>query len=368
MTRPSLECAFALPTGWTAEGSLTGFGEGKNSLTINLDIQNATVLRITMEGDASKVAKIEYDCNISGASFWAWVDSESTPHQVLTGLTETTNEDLTYHVKIEVNEVMDEEINMFLTYLDNYSSAQRVLSNFRVYDSNGTLLNMIERLELFVLPRLDWYDEDGRIYKDALIENFNAIESKLLAMSKLDPVAVTPPDVSGTIFPDVTLASEDDCIVNLKSLVSILGLINYPLEIKVSGSKVIRTAYFDSDYQYNVLQNKTPTSISDVNKYVYIDLSDKQIKATSNESTALLGIFLGVYYNGIIRTIHDMTEANLNLMYLLGNMDSYAGSFSSSRDGRRSFSNPLNQNRTVGFYNGESQAGSHTGNYIDYGY
>ena len=34
-------------------------------------------------------------------------------------------------------------------------------------------------VEELVLPRPDWYDTEGRIYKDALIENFNAIEDKL---------------------------------------------------------------------------------------------------------------------------------------------------------------------------------------------
>ncbi len=367
MTQPLLEFEYVAQTGWTTSGSPTGFGKGKNSITIDVDNSTATILRVSVSGDASKVAKIEYDCNLSGTSLWAWVDAESTPHQGATGITETTNEDLTYHVSVNVNGVADEDATMFLTYI-SYSSAQRVLSNFRVYDSNGALLNMTEQLQPFVLPRLDWYDEDGRIYKDVLIENFNAIEAKLLEMSKLDPVSVDPPDISGTVFPDVTLESDDDCIVNLKSLAEILKFINYPIEIRVSGNKVVRVAYFDSNYHYNVIQNKTPTGISETNKFIYINTSDNEIKATSSYNTALNGIIIGVYHDGIIRTIHDMSECNLNLMYLLGNMDSYSGSFTSSKDNRKSFSNPFNQNRTVGFYNGESQAGTHTGKYIDYGY
>ena len=39
--------------------------------------------------------------------------------------------------------------------------------------------NNNNKLELFELPRKDWFDEDGRIYKDALIDNLNAIEEKL---------------------------------------------------------------------------------------------------------------------------------------------------------------------------------------------
>lgn len=35
---------------------------------------------------------------------------------------------------------------------------------------------MVDKINYFELPNKDWFDSQGRIYKDALIENFNAIE------------------------------------------------------------------------------------------------------------------------------------------------------------------------------------------------
>ena len=60
-------------------------------------------------------------------------------------------------------------------------------------DKNNNNAYIVEEL---VLPRPDWYDAEGRIYKDALIENFNAIEDKLLELTRLDAFSVQPPDLS----------------------------------------------------------------------------------------------------------------------------------------------------------------------------
>ena len=83
---------------------------------------------------------------------------------------------------------------------------------------------MTNKISRFTLPRKDWYDNQGidsdtgeiigRIYKDVLIENFNAIEQKLIEISKLDAFDINLPDLSKIVYPDVTLDSEDDCIVN----------------------------------------------------------------------------------------------------------------------------------------------------------
>ena len=55
---------------------------------------------------------------------------------------------------------------------------------------------MAEQIDLFALPRPDWYDQEGRIYKDALIENFNALEEKLIEISKLDAFDTQMPDIA----------------------------------------------------------------------------------------------------------------------------------------------------------------------------
>lgn len=226
---------------------------------------------------------------------------------------------------------------------------------------------MAERIERFKLPRDDWYDEAGRIYKDAIIENLNACESKLLEMAKLEPVGVTPPDISSVVYPDVTLSSDEDCIVNLRSLANILNFKNYLIEINTSATTVLKAAYFDDNLNYVVLTNATVDGLSSANKYVYIDKSTQTIKASSSPNTALSGIFVGVYDGSIIRTIHDNSKVNLNLMCVLSNMDFTSGSFTRSNDQRGSIQSMYNSGRTVAFYNGESRASSHTGHYTDYG-
>ena len=70
---------------------------------------------------------------------------------------------------------------------------------------------MAEPIDNFSLPRNDWVDKEGRIYKDALIENFNAIEAKLQELQSLNVFEVTLPDASDIqIDEDVTLDSDDD--------------------------------------------------------------------------------------------------------------------------------------------------------------
>ena len=86
---------------------------------------------------------------------------------------------------------------------------------------------MPEPLEHFKLPREDWYDEavydskgklidaGGRLYKDALIENFNAIEQKLLELARISFIDSQVVDVSTIEFPDVTLEDEDNRIIGI---------------------------------------------------------------------------------------------------------------------------------------------------------
>ena len=74
---------------------------------------------------------------------------------------------------------------------------------------------MANKLSRFSLPRKDWYDNQGtdpdtgeiigRIYKDVLIENFNAIEQKLIEISKLDAFDVNLPDFSKIVYPLLTI-------------------------------------------------------------------------------------------------------------------------------------------------------------------
>lgn len=99
-------------------------------------------------------------------------------------------------------------------------------------------------MDYFELPRPDWYDEQGRIYKDRLIENFNAIEVKLQAMREADGADVTEIDFDNLDLPDVTLASEDNKIVNLESYASIMSINDgYPIQLFFNGTKVASCKY-----------------------------------------------------------------------------------------------------------------------------
>ena len=95
----------------------------------------------------------------------------------------------------------------------------------------------------FELPRPDWYDSDGRIYKDALIENFNAIEARLKQLSALGQQVIGQGgeiiDTSDIHLDDVTLEDLPNKILNLRSFLTIMDLFNYPIELSFNGKKVV---------------------------------------------------------------------------------------------------------------------------------
>lgn len=224
-------------------------------------------------------------------------------------------------------------------------------------------------VERFELPRNDWYDEQGRIYKDVLIENLNACEQKLFELQGLDAFDVEPPDISSIVYPDTDLTSEDNCIVNLKSFLTIMKLINYPIELQISGKKVRKVSYWNSNYQYITKSNTVVDDVSESNPYVYIDLTDGDIKATNNPATAINGIIIGVFENSVIKGIHEGISADINLMYLLSDIHKDTGSRSNGNvhDNPVNYTNIENTSRGVGYADGESKAGGHSITYTDYG-
>ncbi len=127
-------------------------------------------------------------------------------------------------------------------------------------------------IDRFVLPRADWYDTEGRIYKDALIENFNAIEAKLLEIQKLDPFNIQEVDWSTVSIPDVTLSSSDNKVVNLNSLISIMKLNSgLPITANVEGKTIKRLEWYYNN-TYHSLANKTLTIGN--GQFVKLDLTD----------------------------------------------------------------------------------------------
>lgn len=175
-------------------------------------------------------------------------------------------------------------------------------------------------MDRFVLPRLDWHDEEGRIYKDALIENFNALETKLNEINALSAFSTAIPDISQLSLDDVTLESDDNKVVNLRSFLTIFNLVNYPIELTFSGTKIKRIAYWNSDYNY-IERNNIATNVTDTNKFIVYNFTNNTVSAKSTVASLQEGEkLLGCYIKGRIITLTTPYSARLNLMYLLANM------------------------------------------------
>lgn len=181
-------------------------------------------------------------------------------------------------------------------------------------------------LEPFVLPRLDWYDEDGRIYKDALIENFNAIEAKLIELGQLDAFDNPLPDISTLSLSDVTLEDEDNKIVNLKSFIDIFGLINYPIELTFSGTKIKKLSYWNSSYSY-ITRTNIATNLTEENKYLFYNFSNATVRVDDEATIQSNETLLGVYIEGRVINLFTPFTAKLSLMSLLSNMDTTTRDF-----------------------------------------
>lgn len=175
----------------------------------------------------------------------------------------------------------------------------------------------------FELPRPDWYDSDGRIYKDALIENFNAIEARLKQLSALGQQVIGQGgeiiDTSDIHLDDVTLEDLPNKILNLRSFLTIMDLFNYPIELSFNGKKVVRCCYWNDEFDYVTLTNKS-TGCSDTNKYVYLNYVDKTISSSDNRTTPANSILIGVYADGQIRGVGSFQYSNINVLYYLARM------------------------------------------------
>lgn len=179
---------------------------------------------------------------------------------------------------------------------------------------------MAEPQEYFELPRKDWYDEKGRIYKDALIENFNAIEKKLLQLARLSAFITEAPDISSMEFEDVNLeTSEDNKLVNLRSFLNIMNLVNYPLELTFSGKTCTKICYWSDEYKYVTITNKK-ISCSDALPYIYFNFNTKEFIATDSEETPEDSLFIACYADNKIIGLYSDNYVNINALYYLPNM------------------------------------------------
>lgn len=178
---------------------------------------------------------------------------------------------------------------------------------------------MAEKIDPFELPRDDWYDSDGRIYKDALIENFNAIEEKLLEIANLDAFKTTLVDTSTITYEDVTLNSDEDKIINLRSLLALTGLVGYPIEMVTSGTKITKLCYWKADGVYKAL-TKIKTGVTEDKPYIYLNYVDDTVTISDSSETPENSCFIGYYVDGIIKHVNGFDYAGINGMYYLANM------------------------------------------------
>lgn len=214
-------------------------------------------------------------------------------------------------------------------------------------------------LKPFELPRLDWYDKDGRIYKDAIIENLNALEAKLNELDALDAFDVQQPDIGSLSLEDVNLDSPDEKIVNLKSFIEIFDLVNYPVELMFSGTTVKKISFWTDTYTY-ITRSDIKTELDSTNKYLYYDFSDgsTSVSESATEGTESKAL-IGCYVDGRVINLYTPLAAKLNLMYLLGNMNTSTQQFSNVF-GYGNDNAYFASGQQAGIRHAESKSGGHT--------
>ena len=196
---------------------------------------------------------------------------------------------------------------------------------------------MAEKIELFKLPRPDWYDKDGRIYKDALIENFNALEEKLIEISKLDAFDTQMPDITNMDYPDTTLASADNKIINLRSFLNMTGLIGYPIECTFSGTMATKVAYWNEAYEYKNIENQE-TNAGESNPYIYLNYKDNIVSASASSITPLNSTLIACYDGGVVKCVNSKDHIGINALYYLANMSNEMYDYTFTRGSRDSYS------------------------------
>lgn len=164
-------------------------------------------------------------------------------------------------------------------------------------------------IDNFDLPRKDWYDKEGRIFKDALIENFNAIEAKLLELSALNPIDVILPDVANKDYEDTTLSSPDTKVVNLKSFIDIMNLKGFPIICEFASGEVKQLTYYDNAYKLQILKDIELTGLGVENKnYILLDYTANNVYTSDNPIPNQNDILIGIY-NSDNETIFSIKNA-----------------------------------------------------------
>ena len=178
-------------------------------------------------------------------------------------------------------------------------------------------------LDKFDIPRKDWYDKDGRIYKDALIKNFNAIEEALNGLQNLSPFVVSETNWNEIAIPDRTLDSEDAGLINLKSFINIMGLDKFPAVCDVSGKTITKMVWYYNNARKSLTNKKL--SISD-GQFVWFTPATGNVSvisaatAASNISNNVAGWLLGGCYAGELKLVHPANIIDYDMLVPLSKM------------------------------------------------
>ena len=191
-------------------------------------------------------------------------------------------------------------------------------------------------MDNFTLPRTDWYDTEGRIYKDALIENFNAIDDILNEIQKLSPFNIQPPDFNTISYPEVSLDSADNKVVSLQSLINIMNLKGFPLIMEFSGKVCSKISYYNDEYKLVTIEDFEITDMGEDGKiYLYLDYKNDMLYVSSDKDNTENenDILIGVCDNGDLYHINSGKYSDLNVLQLLSETPArtYTGSYSGNR-------------------------------------
>lgn len=179
-------------------------------------------------------------------------------------------------------------------------------------------------MDEFKLPRDDWFDEEGRIYKDALIENFNAIEKAFQELTDLGAINIQDINWDNVHLADVTLSSPSNKIVNLNSLLSIMHIGQMCFNEYFDGKRCVTLDYF-KDGKISHITNVTLSSLAE-GDFVWLSVNSDALQVVkpanlankiTNEPT---GILVGQFINGAVQTKEYAKFINYNVLQPLSRM------------------------------------------------
>lgn len=171
----------------------------------------------------------------------------------------------------------------------------------------------------FNVDNIQWHDDQGHIFKDKLIEVFDAIEDRINFVSSYKFGDTEKIDISSVVYPDVSsvdIEEGNNKIINFKSFANIMDLVNFPLEIITDGNvKVLSVKYINSDY--DLIEVKPENGITATTEYPYIFLD------TETNEIVRLDYFdgdiplLAYLKDNVLYTGNSKIPGNINFLKIL---------------------------------------------------